>query len=316
MSPIPYSVMRYGKEIAGPTSGFVRRNPEQTQRDLEPGNRQTDLGITVISSWEQPQGVRTALTDISRRERARVDEGRAEQEEDRRSVLALGRYKRSRNDLRGIPGSRRSEVEFSTVHSAKGRESDYGLVLDLKDDRMGFPSQIEDDPLLELVLPPTAGSAFPHAEERRLFYVATTRARRGVYLITDRVHPSYFVRELVREYEGIRRIGPLAQDAAPRCPRCAGHLIESTTGKTLRCINHPFCSHQAPRCRECDRGHVVLRGDTARCTYRECTSSPRFCPGCKVGVLMLRAGRFGRFWGCSEYWSEPPCTYTEKLPRR
>ena len=41
--------------------------------------------------------------------------------------------------------------------------SAYGLVLDLKDDRMGFPSQIEDDPLLELVLAPTAGSAFPHA---------------------------------------------------------------------------------------------------------------------------------------------------------
>ena len=133
------TTFRYGKEIAGPTSGFVRRNPEQTQRDLEPGNRQTDLGITVISSWEQPQGVRTALTDISRRERARVDEGRAEQEEDRWSVLALGRYKQSRNDLRGIPGSGRSEVEFSTVHGAKGRESDYGLVLDLKDDRMGFP---------------------------------------------------------------------------------------------------------------------------------------------------------------------------------
>ena len=45
-------------------------------------------------------------------------------------------------------------VEFSTVHGAKGREADYVIVLDLNDGRWGFPSKVEDDPLLELVLPP------------------------------------------------------------------------------------------------------------------------------------------------------------------
>ena len=45
-------------------------------------------------------------------------------------------------------------MEFSTVHGAKGREADYVIVLDLNDGRWGFPSKIEDDPLLELVLPP------------------------------------------------------------------------------------------------------------------------------------------------------------------
>ena len=45
-------------------------------------------------------------------------------------------------------------VEFSTVHRAKGREADYVIVLDLTDGRWGFPSSIEDDPLLDLVLSP------------------------------------------------------------------------------------------------------------------------------------------------------------------
>ena len=66
------------------------------------------------------------------------------------------------------------------------------VVVDLADDRWGFPSQIDDDPLLELVLPPPHGKAYAFAEERRLFYVALTRARHGAYLITDPKFPSAF----------------------------------------------------------------------------------------------------------------------------
>ena len=102
------------------------------------------------------------------------------------SVLVLGRYVSSRRALGGRRDSRAVNVEFSTVHSAKGREADYVIVLDLRDGRYGFPCRVEDDPLLEIVLPPIHGQGYPYGEERRLFYVALTRARRGSYLITDR----------------------------------------------------------------------------------------------------------------------------------
>ena len=97
-------------------------------------------------------------------------------------------------------------VEFSTVHSAKGREEDYAVVLDLKDDRFGFPSKVGDDPLLELVLPPASGRAYPFAEERRLFYVAMTRARVGTYLVTDSRRPSPFVEELQQSPGTLRHL--------------------------------------------------------------------------------------------------------------
>ena len=64
------------------------------------------------------------------------------------------------------------------------------IVLDLRDARNGFPSRIEDDPLLDLVLPPVMERSYPLADERRLFYVAMTRARIGVYLATDQEQPS------------------------------------------------------------------------------------------------------------------------------
>lgn len=47
---------------------------------------------------------------------------------------------------------------------------------------MGFPSEIIDDSLLDMALP--ASEPFEHAEERRLFYVALTRA-----LIIEELQP-------------------------------------------------------------------------------------------------------------------------------
>ena len=122
------------------------------------------------------------------------------------SVLVLGRYVSSRRALGGRRDSRAGNVEFSTVHSAKGREADYVIVLDLRDGRYGFPCRVEDDPLLEIVLPPVHGRGYPYAEERRLFYVALTRARRGTYLVADPNRPSPFVRELLKHSPEISRI--------------------------------------------------------------------------------------------------------------
>ena len=48
----------------------------------------------------------------------------------------------------------------------------------------GFPSEIADDPVLDLVM--AEPDDYPHAEERRLFYVALTRARREVVLVAVR----------------------------------------------------------------------------------------------------------------------------------
>ena len=57
---------------------------------------------------------------------------------------------------------------FSTAHSTKGQEADYVVVLDLRDNRYGFPCRVEDDPLLGIVMPPIHGDPYPFAEERRL----------------------------------------------------------------------------------------------------------------------------------------------------
>ena len=140
---------RFGEGILAPSTAFVRRNPEQTQRPLRSETRIGDEGVIVVVDGDPARGLRRALQDIERAARGRA------------SVLVLGRYGASRRLLpRNLSGTS-LRVEFSTVHSAKGREADFAVVLDLKDDRFGFPSQVEDDPLLELVLPPESGPRIP-----------------------------------------------------------------------------------------------------------------------------------------------------------
>ena len=296
---------RFARGILEPSTAFVTRNPEQTQRTLHPAEGVPDGGVTIIASGDRRDGVEDALRAIAQRE---GEDGPP------LSVLMLGRYRGSREAL--PPRRGRLRIEFSTVHAAKGREADYVVVLDLRDARLGFPAQIAEDPLLDLALPPPPGGGYPHAEERRLFYVALTRARRGTYLVADSLRPSAFVEELLRDSPGLRRLGQFRRDRTAPCPRCrTGRLDISGSGRSMGCLNFPFCRYRAPRCPGCKRGFTVIDGETARCT-NACDASPPLCEVCGQGVMVTRRGRTGAFLGCSQYASDQPCTNTRNLNAR
>ena len=255
---------RFAEGILDPSTGFVKRNPEQTQRSLLPASGAEDEGVAVVADSSTAGGMARALQDIEERARGR-----------QRTVLTLGRYRQRRGELPTPPRRGPLRVEFSTVHGAKGREADYVIVLNLNDGRWGFPSKVEDDPLLELVLPPASGGGYPFAEERRLFYVAMTRARNGAYLVTDSVQPSTFVTELLDESDELRRIGELA----PECPRCRkGRLLHSQSPMYLMCSDSS-CDHRAPRCPNCDAGYALVGGRVASCTNHIASYQP--CRACR-----------------------------------
>ena len=295
---------RFARGIEEPSTAFVVRNPAQTQRTLRPADGVRDEGVTVIASDDPARGLQTALGDV---EALEGSDGPPI------SVLVLGRYRGSRGAL-PRPRRGRLRVEFSTVHAAKGREADYVVVLDLRDARRGFPSQHEDDPLLGLVLPPPPEGSYPHAEERRVFYVALTRARRGTYLVADQLRPSAFVDELLRTSPGLRRLGEFRRDSTPPCPRCrTGRLDLSRSGRSMNCLNFPFCRYRAPRCQSCRRGFAVISGASSRCTNASCDARPPACRSCGAGVMVTRKGRTGWFLGCTQYASDQPCTSTRSL---
>ncbi len=300
---------RFGDGILAPSTNFVQRNPEQTQRTLRSASSHRGDAITIVSDKNVESALRGTLRDIEKR--------LGTQPAHEVSILVLGRYRNSEQHLRAVRSRDwRFDLRFSTVHRAKGQEADYVIVLDLKNARSGFPAKIEDDPLLEMVLPPKSAKGLPYAEERRLFYVAMTRARRGAYLIADDSRPSEFVTEIRKYHPDVRQIGALAAEEFPNCPKCkSGQLVPSQSGGNLRCTNYPMCSHLAPRCDGCHGGFLAdlnLPGFFS-CTSADCDLKRKCCPSCRVGMLRKRDGKYGEFWGCTEYWSEPPCRYTEPI---
>ena len=291
---------RFGDGILKPSSAFVQRNPEQTKRSLVAHHQDGDHGITVIATDDPEDGVDKAFQLIHDAQ----DTGGG-------SVLVLGRFQSSRAALGNRRDRRNHRVEFSTVHSAKGREADYVVILDLADGRYGFPCLVVDDLLLHLVAPPTRADPYPYAEERRLFYVALTRARKGAYLIADRTQPSPFVRELLSMSPEVRTVGAVR----PSCPVCnRGSLVRSQSGDNLRCTNSPVCRHLSPRCPNCRVGYATINANStkASCSNLDCHEPPRICPECRKGVVVLRTNP-RRFWACSRYYDTPSCTFTRQF---
>ena len=245
---------RYGAGIEAVSSWFVQRNPVQTKRTVQPfGDVARDDGITIIWEDDPVKGLDMALQDIDRLNNSQPG-----------TVYALTRYGWTKQEVSQIKEHGRLRVHHSTVHAAKGGEDDYAVVLNLRSDpkyRSGFPSVGNEDPLLELVLPPRSeGERYDFAEERRLFYVAMTRARFGTFLVADRSSPSEFVEELLQEFGDRRRAGdPTALlirqigERTPRCPKCRSGVlvvrINSRDGSRFwGCSNFPSqgCNYTTP----------------------------------------------------------------------
>lgn len=124
------------------------------------------------------------------------------------------------------------DMKFLTAHKSKGLQADYVFIINNKDKGLGFPSKIEDDPILDVLLEDK--EAYPYAEERRVFYVALTRARIKAFLVVIENNKSAFVSEIESRYSD-----ELKKEAFT-CPRCGGTLVKRTGkyGQFLGCTNY------------------------------------------------------------------------------
>ncbi len=180
---------RNTSQIALSARRFVLRNPSQLEKQMVPATTTEAPAIKIVhyTRSTETEALRAALDEIRNH-----SSGEA-------TVLLLGRYRFVQPDnLAALASDYPSlSMRFMTVHRSKGLEANHVIILRATRGRMGFPSEIVDDSLLDLVLPEP--ERFAHAEERRLFYVALTRARHSVTILADRDTPSIFATELLED---------------------------------------------------------------------------------------------------------------------
>ncbi len=124
------------------------------------------------------------------------------------------------------------KIQFLSAHKSKGLQADYVFILNNKNTRSGFPSKIQDAPILKLLL--EGHDDYPYSEERRLFYVALTRAKQKAFLLTIENHESEFVSELHKRYEKEMK------NERFECPLCGGKVIRKNGryGAFYGCSNY------------------------------------------------------------------------------
>jgi DNA helicase-4 len=305
---------RFNDKIASVSGEFIQKNPQQIRKKLDTQVRcaspQVFLHWVGSNTGNQRSDTRALESVI-----AVMQDGL---QEDDPSLLVLSRYNHllpDRSGLRALqkvwPGQVKAPL---TIHKSKGLEADYVIVNGLTANKYGFPSEIEDDPLLDLVL--AQSDSYQNSEERRLFYVALTRARHQVHLLVDRIRPSAFALELLNSEYDVQHIGR-SDDDESTCPECRSGLIEEKQAGFAACTNFPHCEFVAPKCSECGKGFMLLVHSgphrTYRCANEQCQGSAAVCPKCNVGALIHKKGKYGDMLAC-HIW--PRCNYIEKGVQR
>ena len=234
---------RLPQVIADISRIFILKNPLQIEKDV---SSKSDLDVSgkVVTHWdmEQKANEENLLRVIERIGGHSLDPGM--------SIRVLARYVSNLPTKKFVEKHWEGPVDISSVHAAKGLEADYVVVMDMVQDFRGFPSTIEDDPIMRLVM--QEKDLYEHGEERRLFYVALTRARRETHLISPVSAPSLFTLELLKDDLGIH-IG-LDNSTNSKCPTCrSGRILVSRNTGGSYCSNVPLCEFIPPTCFKCDK---------------------------------------------------------------
>ena len=188
--------------------------------------------------------------------------------------------------------------DYMTVHRAKGLGYDHVIIINARNETYGFPSQVEEDPVLKYVV--KDDHSYDYAEERRLFYVALTRTKNRVYIITPQQHPSEFVLELIRDYPQVEVYGQIDKEPhenilEKRCPIC-GYPLQLRYKKSygLRlwiCTNEPeICDFMTNnlvgenmaimKCDKCQDGYLIVKDGKGSAPFLGCTNYKQDKTGC------------------------------------
>ena len=183
---------RFGEPLVSLSSNFIQRNRAQIQKNIHSfsSEMKTELEFYSYDRRDYCNTIGQLVASIP----------------SDKSIFLLGRYSfddyylsfmyqsiKEGSRFYYVIGGRK--IEFLTVHKSKGLEADYVILLQCNKDTYGFPSLVSDDPVLNYVL--TKSDQFPYGEERRLFYVAITRAKIKTLVLYDKRFPSVFVDEFL-----------------------------------------------------------------------------------------------------------------------
>lgn len=302
---------RNSQDVIDIAGSFIQRNSEQISKQLiSPKRIEAPVIIYTYDSTSKGRdgnrrsGANYALSSAVETALGRLLEYKKAENKTAGPILLLGRFGFDGDHLeksglfeyinRGdkIKSVKYPELDitFMTAHSSKGLGYDDVIIVNGKNETYGFPSKIEDDPVLAFVI--KGDRSIDYAEERRLFYVAMTRTKNRVFFVAPEQNPSEFLLELKRDYKNVVLQGEWNEEVVKNqkkaCPLC-GYPLQLKYKKAYG-LRLYMCTNEPEVC-------GFMTND-----YRAGKMSIQKCDKCRDGYLVVKQGTdAGFFLGCTNY---------------
>ncbi|QQO65601.1 DNA helicase IV [Klebsiella michiganensis] len=171
---------RFNSQIGEIANGFIQQNPHQLTKPLNSLVAGDKKAVTLLAE-DKLDDLLDKMSGYVKREQR---------------ILLLARYHHLKPAALEKAATRwpHLQLDFMTIHASKGQQADYVIILGLQEGDDAFPAPARESIMEQALLPQPED--FPDAEERRLLYVAITRARLRVWLLFNKEQPSPFVEML------------------------------------------------------------------------------------------------------------------------
>ena len=316
---------RYNNSIANTAGTFIMQNPEQYKKQVTTHTQVDSPQVYLLDSIvdgknDLPKKILQVVSTILKndvnstiailaRYRYLLDQAKQELKE------AFPSFSNS-NSSNSENGANSVKIKYWTFHSSKGLEADYCILVGFSQGKAGFPNSNKEEAVVEALLPSL--DTFPHSEERRLLYVALTRAKKRSYLIADPMAPSVFINELLSQKYSLQIVSKKFEKKYRQTFKCStcteGYfkLVPGKFGDFYSCTSGVVCTSKPRVCDKCGSPSSDTLTKSV-CHNETCREETVICDRCGR-PMKLRQSQYGNFYGCSGYGiKSDPCKQTRQL---
>jgi superfamily I DNA/RNA helicase len=175
---------RSTQNIVGASNEVIKHNKFRVEKEVY-SSKKSEHKIVVYSGNSEKENVQFCLDKV----RELLKDGVTKDD-----ILFLYRRSKMYSPFFFRFKSEGVFVQSKTIHAAKGLEAKVVFIIGLTDGSGGFPDIWLEDRIFQVIK--RANHDLLIEEERRLFYVAITRAKDKLFLITEKGNESSFLKEI------------------------------------------------------------------------------------------------------------------------
>jgi len=185
---LPYNYRSDGHVVYS-ASKFIKKNKRQHKKKIKSFSK-SKLKIKIFRGRDEAENVKFVLKAIRTLLKHNISKS---------DIMVIGRnWKNLHPYIKIFNKNKLNNIKINTIHGSKGMESEVVFIAGLHQGRGGFPCIKEDYDIVKIIKDAKMQDRLE--EERRCMYVAITRAKKLLFLITEKDKESVFVKEISRKY--------------------------------------------------------------------------------------------------------------------